>query len=645
MKTLVVAEKPSVGRDIARVLGGVKATGNGFLASDTHVVTWAVGHLVGLCEPDEVDEKYKKWRMDLLPMLPENIPLKVFKQTQTQFNVVKKLMNDKEISEIICATDSGREGELIFRYIYSCAGCNKPVKRLWVSSMTDAAIKAGLDSMKPSEAYDSLYLSAKCRSEADWLVGMNASRAFSLKYDAHLSVGRVQTPTLAILVRRDQEIDAFVPEEYYEVSADFGDYKGTWIDANQKTHISTKEKADEIRKKIAGKTGKVVESARDEKRKPPEKLYDLTTLQREANRKFGFSADKTLKLAQSLYETRKMITYPRTDSSYLPDDMIPKVQKTLNLLPEPYQAFVKAIAPVKTAKRIYDNSKVTDHHAIIPTDRRGEINALSEDERKIFDLIARKLIAAHYPDYIYSSTKIITDVEGEKFKTQGNMPISEGWRALYRGEEKKKEDEGEIPLLAPGDERAVKKAGVKQQKTKPPSPHTDDTLLKAMEDAGKTIEDEFLREKMKDSGLGTPATRAATITRLIDVGYAQRKGKQIFSTEKGRLLVKAAPEEMTSALTTGKWERALSKMAHISDKDEMERKEKRFMESIQRFCIYLVDYAKTKAPYQRFPDEKKSFAPKKAQVKKTQTEAKTKHDGTDAQANPRNGVPDESVFF
>lgn len=623
MKTLVVAEKPSVGRDIARVLG-VRGNGNGFLTSDTHVVTWAVGHLVGLCEPDEVDEKYKKWRMDLLPMLPEKIPLKVFKQTQTQFNVVKKLMNDKDISEIICATDSGREGELIFRYIYTCAACTKPVKRLWVSSMTDAAIKAGLDSMKPGAAYDSLYLSARCRSEADWLVGMNASRAFSLKYNAHLSVGRVQTPTLAILVKRDQEIAGFVPEDYFEVICDFGDYKGTWIDENQKTHIPSKEKAEAIKKKISGKTGKVVESTRDEKRKPPEKLYDLTTLQREANRKFGFSADKTLKLAQSLYETRKMITYPRTDSSYLPDDMIPKVQKTLNLLPEPYAQFVKAIAPVKTAKRIYDESKVTDHHAIIPTDRRAELSVLTEDERKIFDLIAKKLIAAHYPDYVYSSTRIITDVEGERFKTQGNMPISEGWRVLYKGEEKKKEDEGEIPLLAPGDERAVKKVTCKQQKTKPPSPHTDDTLLKAMEDAGKTIEDEELREKMKDSGLGTPATRAATITRLIDVGYAERKGKQIFSTEKGRLLVKVTPEEMTSARTTGKWERALSRMALISDREEMERKERRFMESIQRFCVYLVDYAKTKAPYQRFPEEKKQAFKKQANPNKTKTEVDKK---------------------
>lgn len=602
MKTLVVAEKPSVGRDIARVLG-VKGQGKGCLTSDTHIVTWAIGHLVGLSEPDEVDERYKKWRMDMLPMLPKKIPLKVIQQTRDQFQVVKNLMNSEEVSEIICATDSGREGELIFRYIYDLAQCHKPVKRLWVSSMTDQAIRAGLDSMKPGEAYDALYLSARCRSEADWLVGMNASRAFSLKYNAHLSVGRVQTPTLALLVRRDKEISDFVPEDYFEVTCDFGDYKGFWMDENQKTRIPSKEKANEIKKKVAGKRGRVTESTRDEKRKPPEKLYDLTTLQREANRKFGFSADKTLKLAQSLYETRKMITYPRTDSSYLPDDMISKVQKTLNMLPEPYKAYVSAIAPVKTAKRIYDNSKISDHHAIIPTDKYANLSVLSEDERKVFDLIARKFVAAHYPDYVYSSTKIITDVEGEKFKTLGNMPISEGWRALYKDDEKKKDDEKEIPLLSPGDERDVKRVTVKELKTKPPSPHTDDTLLKAMEDAGKTIEDEEIREKMKDSGLGTPATRAATISRLIDIGYAVRKGKQIFSTDKGKMLIHVTPEEMTSAVTTGKWERALAKMAQINEKSEMERKETRFMESIQRFCTYLVDYAKTKAPRAQFPEE------------------------------------------
>ncbi len=335
MKTLVVAEKPSVGRDIARVLKA-NARGEGFLSSDNYIVTWAVGHLVSLKEPDELDEKYSRWNKNDLPILPEEIPLKVLTPTRSQFKVVKQLMNDKDVDKIICATDSGREGELIFRYIYQMAGCKKPFDRLWISSMTDAAIKAGFDSLKPSKDYDGLYASARCRSEADWLVGMNATRAFTLRYNRLLSVGRVQTPTLALIVKRDGEIAAFVPEEYYELTAEFEAWKGVWFDPETKsTHIKDKTTAEEIAKRVKGKTGRVAEVKREQKRVPPQKLYDLTTLQREANRKFGFSADKTLKIAQSLYETHKLITYPRTDSRYLPDDMITKVKHTLSLLPEP----------------------------------------------------------------------------------------------------------------------------------------------------------------------------------------------------------------------------------------------------------------------------------------------------------------------
>lgn len=615
MKTLVVAEKPSVGRDIARVIG-IKEKGEGCLIGKTAIVTWAIGHLVSLSEPGEVDEKYQKWRMDLLPMLPENIPLKVLKNTKSQFECVKKLMNSDEIDRIVCATDSGREGELIFRYIYQMAKCSKPVMRLWISSMTDAAIKAGLTSMKPSKAYDALYLSAKCRSEADWLVGMNASRAFSLRYNAHLSLGRVQTPTLALLVKRDQEIEAFVPEDYYELIADFGDFKGTWMDAaSQKTHIDTQERAKEIEALVKGKEGACTESTREEKRRPPERLYDLTTLQREANRKFGYSADKTLNIAQALYEKHKLITYPRTDSRFLTNDMVPKVASTLERLPEPYKSFVQKIAPVQKAERIYNESKVSDHHAIIPTERQANLSSLSQEERNVYDMIARRLVSAHYPDYVYLSAKIIMDVEGMKFKAAGNLTLSEGWRELY-GDEKEKEEEAQLPDVREGDKRKVLKTKIKAQKTKPPKAYTDDTLLKAMEDAGKTIEDEDLRDEMKDSGLGTPATRAAIITRLIQVGYAKRSAKKIESTEKGRMLIRIVPEEMKSALTTGKWERALSKMAKITQEDEMSVKEQRFMDSIRRFSVYLVDYAKAKAPYMKFPEEAKPKMKKKAATNK-----------------------------
>lgn len=611
MKTLVVAEKPSVGRDIARVLG-VTGRGTGCLTGKDYTVTWAVGHLVSLKEPGEVDERYRKWSMACLPMLPEKIPLKVLPATKDQFEVVKKLMNDAETEKIVCATDSGREGELIFRYIYEMAGCKKPVMRLWISSMTDAAIRAGFATMKPGSEYNALYLSARCRSEADWLVGMNASRAFSLKYNAHLSIGRVQTPTLALIVKRDREIETFVPDDYWELTADFGDYKGVWIDPEKKdTHIPSREQAEALKKKVSGKTGVVTECTREEKRTPPERLYDLTTLQREANRKYGYSADKTLKLAQSLYETHKLLTYPRTDSRYLPNDMVPKIARTMQLLPEPYASFVKAVAPIKKAERIYDDTKISDHHAIVPTDRAAKLDGLTADERNIYDMVARRLVAAHYPDQRAMATRILTDVEGERFKTNGSVTIEEGWRALYRDEKKDaKADAKELPPLQPGDTREVVKTSVKASKTKPPLPYTDDTLLKSMEDAGKTIEDEELREKMKDAGLGTPATRAAILTRLIDVGYAERKGKTLRSTEKGRTLVKVAPGEMTSAVTTGKWERALSKMARLTGEEEMNTREARFMDSIRRFSTYLVDFAVHKAPGARFPEEARPAAKK-----------------------------------
>jgi len=548
-----------------------------------------------------------------LPMLPETIPLKVLKNTKAQFECVKKLMNSAEVDRIVCATDSGREGELIFRYIYQMAKCNKPVMRLWISSMTDASIKAGLTGMKPSEAYDALYLSAKCRSEADWLVGMNASRAFSLRYNAHLSLGRVQTPTLALLVKRGEEIEKFVPEDYFELIADFGDYKGTWIDESQKTRIDTQEKAKQLEAFVKGKEGVLCESTREEKRRPPERLYDLTTLQREANRKYGYSADKTLNLAQSLYEKHKLITYPRTDSRFLTNDMVSKVESTIKKLPEPYAAYVKKILPVVKAERIYNESKVSDHHAIIPTDKTANLSSLSQDERNVYDMITRRFVSCHYPDYVYLSAKIITDVDGQKFKSTGNVTISEGWRELYQ-DERKEDEENSLPDVKKGDRRKVLKTRIKAQKTKPPKPYSDDTLLKAMEDAGKTIDDEDLRDEMKDSGLGTPATRAAIITRLIQVGYAKRSAKKIEATEKGRMLISVVPEEMKSAVTTGKWERALSKMAKISSNDEMTVKEKKFMDSIRRFSTYLVDYAKSQSPAMRFPEEAK---PKRKTAGKT----------------------------
>ena len=624
MKKLIIAEKPSVARDIARVLG-VSARGEGYLYSDAYIVTWAIGHLVSLCEPGEVDERWVKWRMADLPMLPDDIPLKVLPATRSQFAVVKKLMKDKEVSGLICATDSAREGELIFRYIYRMAGCAKPVERLWISSMTDAAIRQGFEELQPSSKYDSLYESARCRSEADWLVGMNASRAFSMAYDAHLSVGRVQTPTLNLIVKRDLEIEHFVPQEYWEIRANFGDYEGLWLNPEtHETRCPTAARAQEIHDAVDGREGRVTESVVERKKVPPPQLFDLTSLQREANRRLGYSADKTLKLAQALYETHKLVIYPRTDSRYLPDDMKPKVASTLKRLPEPYAAFVNApeMNPGMYSKRFYDNEKISDHHAIVPTEKAANLQALSADEAKLYDMIARRLIAAHYPYYEYDAARVITRVGEHDFKSVGAMPVSEGWRALYR-DDKPEEKEAPLPPLAAGDARMVRRASVKACKTKPPSPHTDASLLNPMENAGKAIEAEALREQMKASGLGTPATRAATIERLIEMGYARRRGKAIVATPKGRQLIAVVPEQISSAVTTGKWEKFLSDMAAQKDAALLSAKSERFMSGIRKFSVFLVDAAKSAPRDVRFEKEpvKKKRAAKRSGGKRAPKKA------------------------
>jgi len=593
MATLVVAEKPSVARDIARVLGA-KGKGEGCFTGSGYIVTWALGHLVAICDPDEMNPEWKAWRREKLPMLPEKLKTKVLPKTRSQFSAVKKLMLSADVTELICATDSGREGELIFRYIYRQAGCKKPVQRLWISSMTDAAIKEGFENLKPSSEYDALYASARCRSEADWLVGMNASRAFTLRYGALLSLGRVQTPTLALIVKRDNEIERFVPRDYWELTADFGDYTGLWVHPKTKeTRSFEKEPLEAVKAAVKGKKARVAESTREMKRQKPPQLYDLTTLQRDANVRFGFSAKKTLDIAQSLYEKHKLLTYPRTDSRCLPDDMAPKIPKTLGSLEGELATYAATLLPnPPRPKRVYDNSKISDHHAIVPTGVHASGKTLTADEAKVFDLVARRLVAALYPDYEYLSAKIITECEGHVFKSTGNMPVKMGWRELYKNDKADKDGENQmLPPLNVGDVRDVLGAKIAQKKEKPPARLTAATLLGQMEQAGKEIEDESLRETMKDSGLGTPATRAAIIERLKQVGYIEEKGKTIVSTEKGRKLIAVAPEEITSAETTGRWERALNKMARAGSAEAAAPLYEKFMGSIRRYSTFLVEYA------------------------------------------------------
>ena len=588
-KTLIIAEKPSVGRDIAKVLK-CKSKGDGYLYSDEYIISWAVGHLVSLADPQDYDPSLKKWSLGSLPIIPSSFQLKPIQSSKKQLDVLKKLMASKEVDSLICATDSGREGELIFRYIYDYAKCRKPFRRLWISSMTDKAITEGFDKLKPGSEYDNLYRSAKCRSEADWLVGINASRAYTLRHNVLYSIGRVQTPTLAIIVARQKEIDAFVPKDYWEIFVDFDIYKAIWVDKDKKeSKIFEKEKAQAIIDKIKGKNGRVDSIEKEDKKQLPWLLYDLTELQRDCNRKFGYTAKKTLSIAQDLYEKRKLITYPRTDSRYLTDDMKPKIRAVLQRLDfGEYKDYAQRLLDMEElpfSKRIFDNGKVSDHHAIIPTESKVNINTLSQDELNVYGLIARRFISVFYPPYLYSVTRIITIIEEENFLTKGTTINQLGFMELYKNDKDKEEGEEDavLPELETGQEYPLSKSQLKQKKTQPPKTYTEATLLSAIENAGRFVEDETLKEQMKDSGLGTPATRAAIIERLLQVGYLERKGRTLIPTEKGIRLISIVPEQVKSPETTGKWEKGLSSIA----KGKMDAG--RFMGSIVRYVHFLVE--------------------------------------------------------
>ncbi|GHU73286.1 DNA topoisomerase [Clostridia bacterium] len=587
---LVVAEKPSVARDLARVLNA-NAKGDGCLTGGGYVVTWAVGHLVTLQEPDEINPQWKRWRDVDLPMLPTTIPLKVIPQTRSQFAIVKKWMNDSAVSRIICATDAGREGELIFRYIYQLAGSHKQFDRLWISSMTDEAIREGFARLKPGSAYDTLYESARCRAEADWLVGMNASRAFTLRYNVLLSIGRVQTPTLALLVRRRKAIDSFVPKPYWVVTADFGDYTGVYVDAEtNESHQFDEAKARAVADAVRGKPARVDSVEKTRKTDLPPQLLDLTSLQREANRLLGLTAQQTLEAAQSLYEKHKLITYPRTDSRYLSDDLrdkLPAAMRGASGIFGELQQYVEPILAKGLAKsaRIFDTAKVTDHHAIMPTGKAGGLDRLNPAERGVFGIICKNLVAAFSPNHVYEQTKVRTVSEGFAFASLGRIIMQNGWKAIYKRADDA-QDEQLLPALAVGDKRTVQDVSVKEDKTKPPPPLTDASLLSAMEHAGREVEDEALREAMRAGGLGTPATRAATIERLIHVGYALRRGKAIAATDKGMRLIEVVPGVVAEPELTGKWEKALNDIAKGSGSVG------KFREAARKLSTRLVEQAR-----------------------------------------------------
>src|ERR671930_293359 len=570
-KTLVIAEKPSVGRDLAAALPGAFAKNETYLESDEYVITWAVGHLVELAQPEDYDEKLKKWRMADLPIVPEDFRLKPRDaKSKKQLTAIRKLLERDDVDRVVNACDAGREGELIFAYIYESTGAKKPVDRLWISSMTKQAIREGFERLRPGEQLRPLEAAARSRSEADWLVGMNATRAATIRGRAWVggvvSLGRVQTPTLAMIVKREREIQAFVPEPYRLVHATFQPpYQGLWFEGDETRIFGDLERADVIVAKVSGQDGTVEKVERKEQSERAPLLYDLTSLQRDANRRYGFSARRTLQAAQSLYEAKKAITYPRTSSRYLSGDMVPQLKPTAATL-QPIADFRAAAEYVLALdqlplQRVVNDAKVDDHHAIIPTDVDHDLDAFTPDERRVFDLVARRFLAVFHPPARYARTTVITVVEEERFRTRGKVTLEAGWRSVYGVEpdhERQSEDEeregGEIPALQEGQTVRCIAAELEDKLTKPPPRYTEATLLSAMETAGKLIDDEELREAMKDSGLGTPATRAETIETLIRREYIERVGRDLQPTPKGLQVITMLEEhKLTSPELTGDW--------------------------------------------------------------------------------------------
>jgi DNA topoisomerase III len=592
---LIVAEKPSVGRDIAGALGRHRR-GKGALVGDGWTVTWALGHLAELAPPDAYGEEYKKWRLESLPILPERFKVRVSSKTREQFGVVKGLMKDASVTEVVNACDAGREGELIFAYLYGLSGCRKPVLRLWISSLTNEAILAGFDSLRDGRSMKPLEDAARSRGEADWIVGMNATRAYSVRFGGRgnvLSVGRVQTPTLKLLVDREREIRNFEPEKFWTVHARFSregsTYDGVWF-KNKQNRLPEKETAHRIAEKVRDGTGTVRKAQKKTAAEKPPLLYDLTELQRNANARYGFTAERTLRAAQALYEEKKLITYPRTSSRYLSKDMVGGLKKRVEAAGalsglSPFAEKLLEAPKLPISKRIVDDSKVTDHHAIVPTSKKSS-DDLPPDEAKVYDLVARRFLAVFFPAARFENTTVVTEVREETFLSRGRVVLEAGWRALYPdgvGGRKEKEP----PVLPPievGQEWAVAKVGVKEGETKPPPRYSESALLGAMETAGKLVEDEELRQQMKDSGLGTPATRAATIERLIKVGYIEREKKALVPTEKGKSLIGLLGESpLTSAELTARWEERLAKM----EKGAERRPD--FMSDINGFAAKLVE--------------------------------------------------------
>ncbi|MGM1050647.1 MAG: DNA topoisomerase III [Bacillota bacterium] len=567
MKALILAEKPSVAREIARVMGSREKHKN-YFEGPKYVVTWALGHLVGLAEPEDYDHKYQTWALEDLPILPGNMKLKVLRETSHQFKTVQFLLKRKDIGEVIVATDAAREGELLARWILNMAKWNKPFKRLWISSQTDKAIKEGFAALKPGNQFDRLYESARCRAEADWMVGLNVTRALTCKFNAQLSAGRVQTPTLGMIMEREKEITGFRSQEYDTISVDLGHFEASWRPVSGDGRLFDKNQSNKLKQKLDGRSGRIASVKKSEKSEPHPLAYDLTELQRDANRRFGFSAKQTSNVLQKLYEQHKLVTYPRTDSRYLTSDMVSTLKERLeSVAVGPYASLARPLLrkSLSPGKRVIDDSKVTDHHAIIPTEETVLLNKLSTEERKLYDLIVRRFISLFYPPAKYDAVSVTVQIEGESFYAKGTTVKDSGWREVYGGNyEEDGDDDNQdsggsveqsgrlLPELSEGELVTVRRCIVKSGRTQPPKRHNEASLLSQME----------------KHGLGTPATRADIIEKLVSSDTIERQGSSLHPTGKGKQLIELVAPALRTPDLTAKWEADLERIAKGQGKAE-----------------------------------------------------------------------------
>ena len=602
MKALVIAEKPSVARDIARVLHCEKKLDGGMEGKD-YVVTWALGHLVTLADPEAYDKKYMKWEMETLPMIPDKMKLIVIPQTGKQFRAVKALLFRKDIDRVVIATDAGREGELVARWILEMAGCHKPVKRLWISSVTDKAIQEGFANLRDGREYENLYRAAAARAEADWLVGINATRALTCKYNAQLSCGRVQTPTLAMIAHREQEIREFVPEEYFGISLKAAGIRWSWQDKKSGSYRTfDREKAEKQKKELEGKALTVSSVEKVSKNQNAPGLYDLTELQRDASRRFGYSAKETLNIMQRLYENHKVLTYPRTDSRYIGKDVAETLKERLKACAVgPYRKLAGSLAmkPIRTNGSFVDDKKVSDHHAIIPTEQFVDLSHMTNEERKIYDLVVRRFLAVLMPPFAYDETTMKAETGESVFTARGKIVKNQGWKEAYETEIFSEEDEEnteelpieqQLPELKKGEKLKIEKLELTVGKTKPPARFNEATLLSAMENPVKYMESRdkaYIRTLGETGGLGTVATRADIIDKLFKSFLMEKKGKDIYITSKARQLLKLVPEDLKKPELTASWELKLGKIARG------ELKQEAFLSSIRGYTEELISEIKT----------------------------------------------------